>query len=87
MDSKTKPSKVYTTSININNARSEKDYTIEEETKNNQQWEEDFAVREFLHIGETIQHLTFEDLPMYMPKNDQRYYVDMPQSSIMRINS
>jgi hypothetical protein len=37
MDSKTKPSKVYTTSININNARIEEDYTIEEETENNQQ--------------------------------------------------
>jgi hypothetical protein len=27
MDSKTRPSKVYTIAININNARSEKDYT------------------------------------------------------------
>jgi hypothetical protein len=38
MDSNTRPSKVYTTTININNAKSEEDYTIEEEVENNQQW-------------------------------------------------
>jgi hypothetical protein len=84
MDSKTRPSKVYTTTININNARSEKDYTIEEETENNQQWGEDFDAIELLYIGETSQHLTSEDLPTYKPENDQHYYVDMPQSPITR---
>jgi hypothetical protein len=37
-----------------------------------------------LHLGETIQHPTFKDLPTYMLENDQRYYVDMPQSPTMR---
>jgi hypothetical protein len=84
MDSKTRPSKVYTTSININNAKSEEDYTIEEETKNNQQRGENFVAAKLLHIGETIQHLTSENLPTYRPKNDQHYYVDMPQSPLVR---
>ncbi len=40
MDSKTRPSKVYTIAVNSNNARSEKDYTTEEEIENNQHWGE-----------------------------------------------
>jgi hypothetical protein len=56
-----------------------RNYTIEEEAKNNQQWGEDFVVMKFFHIGETIQHL-----PMYMLENDQHYYVDMPQTPIVR---
>jgi hypothetical protein len=46
----TRPSKVYTTTININNAKSEEDYTVEEEVENNQQWGEGFCCRRtFLH--------------------------------------
>jgi hypothetical protein len=36
MDTKTKPYEVYIIVTNINNAKSEKDYTIEEEVENNQ---------------------------------------------------
>ncbi len=43
MDTNTRPLEVYTAPTNINNARSEKDYTTKDETKNNQQWAEDFA--------------------------------------------
>jgi hypothetical protein len=59
MDSNTRPSKVYTVAANINNAKSEEDYTIEEKVENNQQWGEDFIVVELFHIGEqfNIQHL------------------------------
>ncbi len=37
MYGKTRPLQIYITT-NMNNARSEKDYTIEEEVENNQQW-------------------------------------------------
>jgi len=84
MDSKTRPSKVYTIAININNARSEKDYTTEEEIENNQHWGEDSTITELFHIGEIVQHPTFENLPTYMLENDQRYYVDTPQSPTVR---
>jgi hypothetical protein len=83
MDSKTKPSKVYTIVVNINNVRSEK-YTIKEETENNQHWGEDSTTTELFHIGEIVQHPTFEDLPTYKLENDQRYYVDMPQSPTVK---
>jgi hypothetical protein len=39
MDSKTRPLEIYITT-NMNNVRSEKYYTIEEEVENNQQWGE-----------------------------------------------
>jgi hypothetical protein len=39
MDGKTRPLQIYITT-NMNNARSEKDYTTEEEIENNQQWGE-----------------------------------------------
>jgi hypothetical protein len=51
MDSKIRPSKVYTIIVNIDNVRSEEDYTIDEETENNQQWGEDFVVVELFHTG------------------------------------
>jgi hypothetical protein len=35
-----------------NNAKSEKSYKTNEEAKNNQQWGEDFAIVNVLHIGE-----------------------------------
>ncbi len=59
MDSNTRPLEVYTAATNINNARSEEDYTTEEEVENNQQWGEDFATIKLFHIGEqfNIQHL------------------------------
>jgi len=78
MDSKTRPLEVYTIAANINNAKSEEDYTTEGEAENNQQWGEDFVAVEFFHIGETIQHPTFKNLPLYMLKKNQRYYVDTP---------
>jgi hypothetical protein len=40
--------------------------------------------RSFFHIGEIVQHPTFEDPPTYKLENDQRYYVDMPQSPTVR---
>ncbi len=51
-----------------------------EEVENNQQWGEDSAVANLFHIGETIQHPTFKNLPIYRPENDQHSYVDMFQS-------
>jgi hypothetical protein len=78
MDSKTKPYEVHTIAANINNAKSEEDYTTEEEVENNQQWGEDFDVIKLLHISETVQHPTSKDLPMYRLENDQHYYVDTP---------
>ncbi len=39
MDNKTRPSNVYT-AINLNNAKNEKEYTIENEIENNPQWGE-----------------------------------------------
>jgi hypothetical protein len=36
MDTKTKPYEVYTIVTNINNAKSEEDYTTKEEVENNQ---------------------------------------------------
>jgi hypothetical protein len=38
MDSNIRPSKVYNATININNAKSEKNYKTKEEVENNQQW-------------------------------------------------
>jgi hypothetical protein len=37
----------------VSNVRSEKDYTIEEEIKNNLQWGEESIVVELFHIVET----------------------------------
>ncbi len=82
MDNKTKPLEVYI-AVNLNNAGSEQEYTTENEAKNNPQWGEEFVIIELLHIVETYQCPTPEDPPIYRPKNDQRYYVDMPQSLIM----
>jgi len=79
MDNKTRPSKVYIV-VNLNNARSEKEYTIENEVKNNPYWGNKYVVAEFLHMIETYQHPTSKDPPIYKPENDQRYYVNMPQS-------
>ncbi len=53
MDNKTRPSEVHTIATNINNAKSEEDYTTKEEAKNNQQWGEDFVIVELFHIGST----------------------------------
>jgi hypothetical protein len=47
MDSKIRPSEVYITATIINNAKSEENYTIEEEIENNQQWGEDFVPQSF----------------------------------------
>jgi len=54
----------------VNNVGNEEDYITKEEAKNTQQWGEEFVVVELLHIVQTIQHPTFEDLPTYMLKND-----------------
>jgi hypothetical protein len=43
MDNKIEPSKVYTIA-NINNARSEKNYTKKEEVENNSQWGKEFTI-------------------------------------------
>ncbi len=64
MDSNTKPLKVYTTIININNVRSEENYTTKEETVNNQQWGEDFATAKLLHISEQF---NIKHLKIYLP--------------------
>lgn len=66
MDGKTQPSKVYI-ATNMNNVRSEKDYTTQEEDQNNQQWGEEFVVAKLLHIAKTIQHPTSKNLPTYRP--------------------
>jgi len=50
MERKIRPSKVYTIAININNAKNEEDYTIEEEIQNNQHWGEDSAIVKFFHM-------------------------------------
>jgi hypothetical protein len=47
MDSNIRPSKVYNAMININNAKSEKNYTTKEEAENNQQWGEDLLQQNF----------------------------------------
>ncbi len=49
MDNKTRPSKVYT-EVNLNNAMSKEEYTIENEAKNNPQRREEFVVVIFFHI-------------------------------------
>jgi hypothetical protein len=67
----------------VNNVRSEEDYTTKEKAKNIQQWGEEFVVVELLHITQTVQHPTFEDLPTYMLKNNLCYYVNMLQSPLM----
>jgi hypothetical protein len=68
---------------NLNNGGNEKDYTIEDEAKNNLQWGDGFATIKLMHIVETNQHLTFEYFPNYMLKNDHHYYVDMTQNFTM----
>jgi len=77
MGRKTTPSKVYI-ATNLNNARSEENYTTKEEVENNLPWGEEFAIVELFHIIEIDQHPTSKDLPIYMLKNDQHCYVDMP---------
>jgi hypothetical protein len=67
-----------------NNVISEEDYKKKEEAENNQQWAEDFVITNLFHINEIAQYPTSKDLPTYKLKNDQCYYVDMPQSPIMR---
>jgi len=52
MDSNTRPLKVYTTTTNFNNVKSEENYTTKEKIINNQQWGEDFATAKLFHIGE-----------------------------------
>jgi hypothetical protein len=79
MDNKTSPSEIYIV-VNLNNSRSEEEYIIKNETKNNLQWGEESNVTKLLHITKTNQHSTFEDPPIYMPKNDQHYYIYMPRS-------
>jgi hypothetical protein len=54
----------------MNNVGSEEDYATKEETKNTQQWGEEFVVVELFHLAQIVQHLTSEDLPTYMLKND-----------------
>jgi hypothetical protein len=46
MDNKTRPSEVYI-ELNLNNARSEKEYTTKNEAKNNPQWGEESVTTEF----------------------------------------
>jgi hypothetical protein len=82
MDNKIRPLEVYST-INLNNARNEEEYTIENEAENNPQWGEEFVVIELLHIAKIDQCPTSKDPPIYRPKNDQHYYVDMPESPIV----
>jgi hypothetical protein len=77
MDRKTTRSKVYI-AANLNNARSEKNYTTKEEVENNLPWGEEPTIVEFFHIIEIDQHPTSKDLPIYMLENDQHCYVDMP---------
>ncbi len=66
MDGKTQPLEVYITT-NMNNVGSEKDYTTQEEDKNNQQQGKEFVVAELFHIVKTIQHPTSKNLPTYRP--------------------
>jgi hypothetical protein len=47
----------------MKNAGYEKDYTIEEEVKNNQQRGEESIPSKLLRIAKIAQHPTFEDLP------------------------
>jgi len=82
MDNKIRPLEVYSI-INLNNARNEEEYTIENEAENNPQWGEEFIAIELLHIVEIDQCPTSKDPPIYKPENDQRYYVDMPESFIV----
>jgi hypothetical protein len=82
MDNKTRPSEVYT-AINLNNARSEEEYTIKNEAKNNPQWGEEFTVVKLLHIAKVYWHPTSENPPIYKLENDQCYYVDMPHNPSM----
>jgi hypothetical protein len=78
MDNKIRPLKVYIV-VNLKNARSEKNYTTNEEVENNPQWGKEFATAKFLYITKKNWHPTFENLLFYNPKNDQRYYVNMPK--------
>jgi hypothetical protein len=52
MDNKIRPSKVYTIT-NVSNVRNEKNYTIEEEAKNNPQWGEKFVATKYFHKAKT----------------------------------
>jgi hypothetical protein len=61
-----------------NNVESEEDYKRKDEAKNNQQWGEDFAIANLLHIGEIIQYPKSKNLPTYNLENNQHYYVNMP---------
>jgi hypothetical protein len=79
MDNKTRPLKVYNV-VNLNNVRSEEEYTTKNEAKNNSQWGKFFDVIKLLHITETYQHPTSKDPPIYRPNNNHCYYVDMPQN-------
>jgi hypothetical protein len=82
MDNKTKTLKVYIVA-NMNNARSENNYTTMGEVENNSQWGEEFTITKVIHIVETNQHPTFKNLPINMLENDQCYYVNMSQSPIL----
>jgi hypothetical protein len=68
-----------------NNVKIENNYKKKDEAENNQQWGEDFAIPNLLHIGKIVQYLASKDLPTYKPKNDQHYYVNMFQSPIMKV--
>jgi hypothetical protein len=48
MDNKIRPSKVYIV-MNLNNARNEEEYTIENEAENNPQWGEESIVAQNFH--------------------------------------
>jgi hypothetical protein len=82
INNKIRPSEVYI-ATNLNDGWNEEDHTIEDEAKNNPQWGEGFATIELMHIIETNQHSTSEDLPNYMPKTNHHYYVDMIQNFTM----
>ncbi len=68
--------------FNSNEQGSEDSYITNEKNDHNQNCGENF-VAELPHIVETIQQITIEDLPTNMSKNDQHYYVNMPQSLIV----
>jgi hypothetical protein len=82
MDNKIIPSKVYI-ELNLNIARSEEEYIIENEVKNNPQWGEESVTIKLFHIAKTNQCLTSKDPPIYRLENDQCYYVYMFQSLTM----
>jgi acetylglutamate synthase len=75
MDNKTRPSKVYI-AMNLNNARNEEEYTIENEAKIILNGERNLLLHNF--SIEIDQHPTSKDPPIYRPENDRCYYVNMP---------